>query len=794
MRSMRTGKYLAPLFLLAILIFPFHEISHSQDNDSRETLEKKGPPGIVFLYDGPDRFYEESIDLIKKELVGLRGGKAPVRFMGTEHGDWDPDIIKQKLEALLADDDVDVIIGAGYFTGIIASRMELPKPVIIADFFDIQIMSVPYKDETSGKSNFTYLATPHLVRDQIDAFRRIKPFQKVHIFIDSVFLAEAKKIVREIKAHDFEIEFIGYRENLSGALAAIEDMEIEAVYLVPSSFLPEEDYDNLIDALNERKIPTFSAMGYVDVEKGVLAGLMPKILTKFARRVAINTDRVLKGENAGDINVMFVIENRFIVNARTAREIDISLPFDVLLSAEILYAHEGWGEELSIYEAVDEATSNYLLFRIRDEEIEQARQEHYIQWSQYLPTVKYSLLYDIYDTETAKLSLGLTPKRYLKNRFSLSQLIFSDPVFTEIINSKREVDITKLQKESSTLDITDETTLAYLEYLRTKALLKVETENLEANRHHLSMAKKRYDIGVAGREEQLRWGSEVAQSQSDVLKAHSNVQQARITLNELMNRPQETPFTEQDVGLETLGYYLGAGYLDRFVKNRETLLVFLDYMVQKAFENSPELRALDIAIRQQKLVKDTAMRKFFLPEAGLDGYIDHRLGKKHYGPIPENDHDDWYVQMKLSYPIFEGGSRAFDYEKQKSELDRLTFKKQLQQNQVELDVRRTTYRMGHSYPNIDLSRTAMENASENYGIVQTKYAKGTASITDLIDAQKDKFAREGDAVIAVYDLLADVYNFDRAVSKYYSLASEEEQKKWLEELKEYLVAEGIETR
>jgi outer membrane protein len=98
--------------------------------------------------------------------------------------------------------------------------------------------------------------------------------------------------------------------------------------------------------------------------------------------------------------------------------------------------------------------------------------------------------------------------------------------------------------------------------------------------------------------------------------------------------------------------------------------------------------------------------------------------------------------------------------------------------------------MAYSFSSIDLSRSAAENADKNFEIIQRKYSLGTASITDMADAQNEKFAREEDAVIAVYVFLEDLITFDRAVSHFYSLSSSTEQKDWLATLKERLASRG----
>ena len=85
----------------------------------------------------------------------------------------------------------------------------------------------------------------------------------------------------------------------------------------------------------------------------------------------------------------------------------------------------------------------------------------------------------------------------------------------------------------------------------------------------------------------------------------------------------------------------------------------------------------------------------------------------------------------------------------------------------------------------------MMNSTKNYDIVQEKYTTGTATITHLIDAQRDKFTRESDAVIAVYDFLQDLSTLDRAVSRFWFFSSEEERQNFTNNMEEYFAANGV---
>ena len=156
-----------------------------------------------------------------------------------------------------------------------------------------------------------------------------------------------------------------------------------------------------------------------------------------------------------------------------------------------------------------------------------------------------------------------------------------------------------------------------------------------------------------------------------------------------------------------------------------------------------------------------------------------------------DDAADWYMGIRMTYPIFRGGGRIFDLEKQDAELARLVFKTALTGQFTEKEIRSAAYAMYFSLPNITLTRKAMLSSVENYKIVEKKYSEGLVSITDLISAQNDRFTRETQAMIAVYQFLQDLSAFDRAVSRYLFFADELTRKEWMTKLKRYFADRGV---
>jgi outer membrane protein TolC/ABC-type uncharacterized transport system substrate-binding protein len=774
-------KYFPAVFVVFSTMIPLPVVS-------AEVPSKK----VIYLSDGESSYVKRVSTQLKQELASLAEGRYKPEFLPDQNAGWVPDKAAQLLAEALSNQEIDLVIVSGInLTLAVLGHIPPSKPVIVADFIEPEFLGLPRTaKDTSGVSNLTYIAKTKGAAADFLAFRKILRFKTLHILLDDTYRRYADRVLEKIGKMDFEIKLVPASGSVSDILAAIDQEKIEALYLPPLR-LSEADFEQLINGINKRKIPTFSAFGHEAVEKGVLAGRIPKFFTKFSRRVAMNADRMLQGEDAAAIAVVFELEDKMVINQRTADQIGLSIPFDVLLEAEVLfYGEPVGGEVLTLHQAVKEALASNLNFRILDEQIKSAGKDYWLAWTQYLPAVDFRLDYDINDSERAK-DIPRLPKWTYQYGISLTQLVFSHPIFFQIANAKKQVKVEKLRRASTTLEITDQTVSTYLAYLSAKALHKVALDNLKAIEVNLDVAEKRRQTGAGGPEEVLRWQSELAEQKSTVLQRESEIYQARTVLNQLMNRPQDQLFLEQDIGLETVQHYIGSQYVEPYIENFKSLMIFLEYATKEALANSPEIQALQIGVEQQRNNVRSADGRFFLPEATLAGDVRHEIKHKFYQREPANPSDDWEVNLRLSYPLFDQGRRPLDSLKQRNELHRLEFFRDLRKQEVERGLRQAAYDMYTSLPSIKLRREAMASASENYEIVEKKYNEGIVNITELIDAQTNKFNRQAAAVTAIYVFLNDLSNFDRQLATYYMLATEQERGEWLQKLRQYLEQKGV---
>ncbi|MDD4202001.1 MAG: ABC transporter substrate binding protein [Candidatus Omnitrophica bacterium] len=759
--------------------------------DTPETLlntdDVIGIKTIAFLADDQDEYTDYFFTQIQKELVLLSKDRYSLKFLPNFYCDCDMQGIKDMFRRYLSDPSVDIIVCSGFLSSQVVKDMApFKKPVIIADLIENEIVPMPYDKGVTGVDNFYYVNREIKVTDDISLFKKIVNFDQINLLVENKYTEYVKKAVETSKDLTDKVNIISVKADVDDILNKIDNVDPSSLFV---TFIPLKSAQKeiLFSEITKRKIPTFAFVGYFDVSKGALIGRTSKFGIKFARRIALTIDRVIKGEDPGQIPVDFELDYKAVINKRTAQILNVGIPFDILLNADILYATDEFEDlpELTMKKSVEQALENNWNFRILDEQIQATQKDYYLQWTRYLPEVIGYLQYDVIDSERARYSTGTTPKNNFKYGATLNQLIFSDPVIWDIVNSKKQIEVEKLKKQSTELNITEQTLKAYLEYLKVKALKKVEFENKGALETQRKVAQAKYSLGQRGPEDVYRWDAEIAEKKTDILQRDAEILQAKVNLNQLMNHDLEEDFREQDVGLETVSYYIGSSYIDEHIDSAKKVKMLIDLLISDAINDSPEYQALEISIEQQKNNLTVSGNKFLLPEAEIEADLHKNAGSKYYSEQSIRDKDgDWQLGLRVTYPLFDRGSRPVDYFKQKDDLQRLRFSSYLKRQLIEKDLRNAAYQLYFTLLAIDLRREAMINSTKNYDIVVKQYDQGLATITDLIDARNNKFRRESFAVIAVYDFLSALTTFDRQLSDFYIIATDQQRKMWWQKIED----------
>lgn len=759
---------------------------------------------IGIVRDGPvGTRFGETVRLFQDEILKLTAREFDVRFPSEKniHGNWNLSEIERAIDRLLADPEVDLIITLGFLASHdVCHRKKLPKPVVAAAIVDAELQNLPRKDGASGVKNLTYVDPFTSFERDIKVFREIVPFNHLTALFGQVAVEQTPWLRQKMRGISFEftidVDVVGVGASVEEALASLPP-GTDAVYVGPLAHLSPGEFRKLVSGLIQKGLPSFSLMGRDDVEAGFLASIAPKSdLERLARRVALNVQRILLGEDAGSLRVAFPMGEELTINMATARAVGVYPTWSVLTEAELLNEEEeGISRRLTLESAVQEAIAANLDLAVADRGVAAGEQAVQEARSPLLPQLGLEAAGVAIDDDRAEARFGQQPERTLSGTASASQLLYSDDAWSSFQVEGHFQTSREEQRETVRLDIALDAAVAYLNVLRAKTNERVQRENLRLTRANLERARVRVSIGIASRSEVFRWESEIATARQDVLRAQARVKQTEVNLNRILHRPQGEQFLTEETDLSDPLLLLSDKRFFYYVDNPRNFRLFKDFLVEEGLALAPELLRIDADVAAQKRIISNAKRAFWLPSFSVEGEVTHLFEESGEGQRADSptglDDTDWSVGVFARFPFIEGGGKFATIKRASEELSGLRLERQSTAEKIEERIRLNLDQTGFSYPSIRLSREGSDASEKNYDLVTDQYVRGVVSIVDLLDAQRDAVVSAERADTAVYAFLIDLMRVQRATGRFDFFLSAKERDAWFMRLEEFFEKAGV---
>jgi outer membrane protein TolC len=520
-------------------------------------------------------------------------------------------------------------------------------------------------------------------------------------------------------------------------------------------------------------IPTFSMVGEIEVEQGVLAGLNTvATLRSLARGAAVEVLDLLDGRETEPAPLLDY-GARLSVNMETARELDLGLSWEVLSDAKLLHMDAyAAGLPIDLEGALERAVTANLDLLVEDRVVAAGAEEIREARSSYRPQLDVAAYGVAIDSDRAFPAMG-NYEKYAAGSLELSQLIYSDRASASIKVQKNLQRARVADRESLRLDIARTAAEAYLDLMRTEALVRIRQDDVDLNRANLDVARLRRSVGAAGSAEIYRWEAQLAAARAALLEAHSTRRLAARQLSRLLDYPVTTDWQagvpDLEEGLCVLGGAGEAPLLDTpsgYDRLNEMLL-------ERGLAASPELAALDAAIEAQKRATTAARRETYAPTVGLAAQVDQIAVKSEgggldLGPIgdlvPGVDDTFWNVGLRVSLPLYTGGAIKARRIRADEQLSGLRLQRRSVNEKISQRILSALDRAAASWPAITLRRQSADAAARTLELVQDAYGRGASSILDLLDAQNAALTAEFAAETAVYDFLEDWAEVQRSVA------------------------------
>jgi outer membrane protein TolC len=584
-------------------------------------------------------------------------------------------------------------------------------------------------------------------------------------------------------------------DSSADAVLAALPAGVDAVYLTPMSGMSDAEYTKLINGLIARRLPTLSYTADPDVHLGALASYEPsENWQRRTRRVAVDLQRILGGEDAGTLPVRLVSAPKLTLNVATARRIGYSLGRIVLTDAELVGVDSvGPADTLTLSDAMRTAVAANLDLQAANLDVAAGREDVHLARANLLPEIDARLTQVWTRPATAAASLGQQPQRLLEGAATFAVPLYSEQAWAGYSSQQSLQRAREAQRDQLLLDVVLDAATAFLNNLRARTLAEVQRSNLYRTRSNLEVARLREGVGTSSRADVYRWQGEVANGRRDLISAESQVRVALLELKRVLNRPLDRPLAEHPVSLGDPALLASDSTVLAWFDDPVRFGQLTNFLVDESLRISPELTRAEASIAAQRRQHTAAGRAFWLPTLSLQGGLFDVFNRGGAGstlpPLPSSfafptpPDLSWQVQAQAELPLFTGFRRIATRNQTGLDLDRLEVQRDGIHLAVDQRVRAALETAAASYAAISLTRDAADAANRNYDLVSDAYANGVVGITTVLDAQSAALSSSEAAANAVHDFLLDLMQVERAMGTFGALQPPEQREAFLERLR-----------
>ena len=739
------------------------------------------PARIAIVLDQQSPRFQPMVDAFQREIQEFfRPGEVtllpPLAGDGTSAG------VRTVLQRALRDTSVKAVVSLGAIGSHLLARSGAPaRPVIAGSIVDASWQRIPQRSGVSGVKNLVYVDESYALGATIAEFRRMVPFAKVALLLDRQLMAAIPEIdsaaAVQVRAIGAEAVFVPADADPEQLLSAIP-ADVDAVYLTPLPGFSDAAQSRLLAGLNQRRLPTLSYVAEPDIRAGALASYEPpENWRRRARRIAVNLQRILAGEDAGTLPVRLISASRLTLNLATARQIGFAPGRSLLTDAELVGTDSaGPADTLTLGAAMRGALAANLELAAADLEVASGAQNVRLARANLLPQVESRLTETFTRAGTAEASFGQQPEQKLEGGLSVSMPLFAEQAWAGYGSEKRLQRGREARREEVRLDVMLSGATAYLQVLRTQTLADVRRSNLYRTRSNLEVARLREGVGSASRADIYRWQGEVANARRELIHAEAQIRVAMLEVNRLLNRPLDRPSAHQAVTLGDPALLAQDTTVFGWLDHPRRFAELTRFFVAEALRQSPEVTQSEAALAAQERQHAAAGRAFWLPEVSLQGGVSNVMARGGAGSsvpslpsgttLPTGPDLTWQFRVQASFPLFTGFGKTAARAQTGLDLDRLKVQRDAVRAGVDQRIRSSLESAAASFAAIALTRDAAEAAGRNYDLVSEAYARGTTSITALIDAQSAQLEAAESAANAVHDFLLDLMKVERAIGSF----------------------------
>ncbi len=306
-------------------------------------------------------------------------------------------------------------------------------------------------------------------------------------------------------------------------------------------------------------------------------------------------------------------------------------------------------------------------------------------------------------------------------------------------------DASRANQATAQADIGEQVRTTYLRLFEARAGISIAEASVEQLQKQVQDAQARYNAGTITKADLLRFQTAEANAVQQKIQATTQAQTARQLLLTLLARNPEDPTLEfvEPVDVEQ----------QAAVPMRSSS----DALINQALQGRPEIER---AQKEAEAARANGQARTFelLPEVDLQAAYSNVHGQIF---LPENS---FFVGVAANWAFWTWGTKWYAAQSAHRQADAAGAQLQGTRKQVAYDVASKLSLLDAQFVSVQVAETAILSAEEAYRVTSAQVSAGTATTTDLLDAQSALTTAKLNLARAQYERAIARVQLDRAIA------------------------------
>ena len=271
--------------------------------------------------------------------------------------------------------------------------------------------------------------------------------------------------------------------------------------------------------------------------------------------------------------------------------------------------------------------------------------------------------------------------------------------------------------------------------------IQVADEQIETFNVHLSLTRKKVNVGTATSFDVLTTEVRVASAQNQKVELENSLHQQESILRQLLGEKEATPIT----------------LVGEFTMTPETLNA--DSLIEQAFAQRVELK-LDRDAQMTADLQYKVASHGNLPSLHISGEYGVKNGL--YFPDLNIIRGNWALGAQVRVPVFDGYRVDHMEEEAQAMIHAEQAHTQNTERQIRSDVEQTIADLQASVMKVEITKVQLQQAHEAVQIARTRYETGSVTNLDLLDAETAESESKLTNLQALYRFVLSKHELERA--------------------------------